>query len=612
MDIQKEKTIILDDLKEISPDFLIVTANENEKNAIIEFIQDFKGHIYSFDSINGNKYLIGQLGKYLIAHLHLNLTGSFRPNTSHTMIEKALNDFCKSHKCVLKAVFVVGIAFGIDETTQRIGDILVSNKILPYSCVKVTSSKSGKIVLENRNVKFDVNVNLYNAIKSFNWRNNSGNKVFYGGILSGEETINNSNRVKQLKILLKNENVIGGEMEGAGIALALDETRIDYIVIKAICDWGYNKDNRKDEYQKHAARNSAMFLYDFFCGDALRKVYRAKIYNYEKIEHLMINGIKLFWHRQNMRMTYEKLLIKLNKKNFRNIDVSVLKNLESVVNENKFNTCKYKLLVEIEKILDCQGVLTDMSNTEIEKNFYKNFDKNVLCPTSNIKAVIFDFDGTLTDKKSKLSSWQRIWKLLNYDDSECRDLFLKHARNEITHEEWCFETEKKFKEKELTKAQVLNLSQEFVLIKGCKELLQILNDNKVKVYICSGSINTIVDNVLEVNGIKSLIQEVSYNKFYYNNDGFLDKIIGTEYDFIGKKIFIDKIISQNNYSATEVAFVGNSDNDRLAYQSGARTILINANNVDPTIDKEWNYYLGDIDDLRKLLPYLLPEKYFMC
>lgn len=91
----------------------------------------------------------------------------------------------------------------------------------------------------------------------------------------------------------------------------------------------------------------------------------------------------------------------------------------------------------------------------------------------------------------------------------------------------------------------------------------------------------------------------------------MDEIIGTKYDFIGKKEFIDKIISQNNYSANEVAFVGNSDNDRLAYQSGARTILINANNVDPTIDKEWNYYLGDIDDLRKLLPYLLPEKYFV-
>ncbi|MFM7591467.1 MAG: hypothetical protein ACKO85_06690, partial [Isosphaeraceae bacterium] len=54
---------------------------------------------------------------------------------------------------------------------------------------------------------------------------------------------------------------IGGEMEGAGLYVSAAEHKVDWILIKAICDWadGYKPVN-KEERQKTAAINAAKFL----------------------------------------------------------------------------------------------------------------------------------------------------------------------------------------------------------------------------------------------------------------------------------------------------------------------------------------------------------------
>jgi nucleoside phosphorylase len=49
---------------------------------------------------------------------------------------------------------------------------------------------------------------------------------------------------------------IAGEMEAAGIASAADREKIEFIVIKGICDWGENKDKKNQEL---AARNAFSF-----------------------------------------------------------------------------------------------------------------------------------------------------------------------------------------------------------------------------------------------------------------------------------------------------------------------------------------------------------------
>lgn len=54
---------------------------------------------------------------------------------------------------------------------------------------------------------------------------------------------------------------IGGEMEGAGLYAACQDNHVDWILVKAICDWaGGNKAQNKDEYQRLAADNAARFV----------------------------------------------------------------------------------------------------------------------------------------------------------------------------------------------------------------------------------------------------------------------------------------------------------------------------------------------------------------
>jgi nucleoside phosphorylase len=78
----------------------------------------------------------------------------------------------------------------------------------------------------------------------------------FGLILSGEVLVNDLEYCK--KLLSEEPEAIGGEMEGAGLYAATRDAKVDWIVVKAICDWA---DGNKDyEAQPMAAKNAAEFV----------------------------------------------------------------------------------------------------------------------------------------------------------------------------------------------------------------------------------------------------------------------------------------------------------------------------------------------------------------
>ncbi len=80
-----------------------------------------------------------------------------------------------------------------------------------------------------------------------------------GVLLTGEKLVDNVDYRAQL-IGFENE-AEGGEMEGAGLYVSSYDNKVDWIVIKAICDWADgNKDVDKTARQKQAARNAAEFV----------------------------------------------------------------------------------------------------------------------------------------------------------------------------------------------------------------------------------------------------------------------------------------------------------------------------------------------------------------
>lgn len=222
--------------------------------------------------------------------------------------------------------------------------------------------------------------------------------------------------------------------------------------------------------------------------------------------------------------------------------------------------------------------------------------------TGHIQVVVFDFDGTLTKTKSR-TTWESLWELLGYDVEECRELHRRFDKGEFTHQEWCDLTADKFIEKKLTQQQLLELSKQIKLISGCAKTLRLLKERNIKLYIVSGSIKEVIENVL--GNSHFFFTEIKANEFVFDTQtSILHKIIGTKYDFVGKANYISYIANRLGIATSDILFVGNSNNDMWVYQSGAHTLCINpslTNYHDYTV---WHNTIVECKDLQEILPFV--------
>jgi nucleoside phosphorylase len=155
------------------------------------------------------------------------------------------------------AVIMVGIAFGINDQKQEIGEILVTEQLRLYDLQRV-GTQNGQPSIILRGDKPHASSWLINHFKSFDLLWNRA-KVRFGTVLTGEKLIDNLDFRDQLRGF--ESEAIGGEMEGAGLYVACQDKKVDWILIKAICDWADgNKGDDKDTRQQVAARNAATFV----------------------------------------------------------------------------------------------------------------------------------------------------------------------------------------------------------------------------------------------------------------------------------------------------------------------------------------------------------------
>ncbi|MBL8873637.1 MAG: TIR domain-containing protein [Planctomycetaceae bacterium] len=155
-----------------------------------------------------------------------------------------------------RAVIAVGIAFGMDENKQQIGDVLVSVQLQDYELARLNADGT----LTPRGDKAHAADTLVNRFRQTDVRCRRGAdewpKVRFGLVLSGQKLVDNLDYRQSLKRLAP--EAIGGEMEGTGLYTSAQRAGADWLVVKAICDWGHNKNQAdKDAWQKTAAANAA-------------------------------------------------------------------------------------------------------------------------------------------------------------------------------------------------------------------------------------------------------------------------------------------------------------------------------------------------------------------
>ncbi|MDR1462335.1 MAG: hypothetical protein LBI68_04255, partial [Azoarcus sp.] len=160
----------------------------------------------------------------------------------------------------LIAIIAVGIAFGLDEKRQRIGDVLVAKSVYDYELGR--ESEGG---FKHRGESYRCSQRLLEKLHhlqhirdDFLWPG-----LHFGTLLSGNKLIDNL-KVRDELAQHSPGVVVGGEMEGVGMYYAIENKDISWLIVKGICDWGNGaKDNpHKERDQKRAANNAALVVHE--------------------------------------------------------------------------------------------------------------------------------------------------------------------------------------------------------------------------------------------------------------------------------------------------------------------------------------------------------------
>jgi len=163
-----------------------------------------------------------------------------------------------------KFVFLVGIAYGLMPNEQKIGDILVSRQLQVCDVRKVTTGPSGERINIQRGDRPSAPQRIADRVRSemYSW---TRCRVHRGLLLSMNTLVNFRPFVEELRQTWP--DAIGGEMEGAGVYASSMKEKVDWIVIKGISDWGYDK---RDEDQEPAAANAIDFTWQVIKSGSLK------------------------------------------------------------------------------------------------------------------------------------------------------------------------------------------------------------------------------------------------------------------------------------------------------------------------------------------------------
>jgi nucleoside phosphorylase len=232
-------------------DILIVTVTKVESTAILQAFEPILGVKATPLSIEDRIYFdLGTINKARI-FLTQSEMGSGGLGASLLTVRKGIEDLFPT------AVIMVGIAFGVNEEKQAIGDILVTEQLRLYDLQRVgTQDEQEQVIL--RGDKPHASPWLINLFKSadISWEKA---RVRFGTVLTGEKLLDNIDYRNQL--LSFEPEAIGGEMEGAGLYVACQDKKVDWILVKGICDWADGeKGQDKESRQKTAASNAAAFV----------------------------------------------------------------------------------------------------------------------------------------------------------------------------------------------------------------------------------------------------------------------------------------------------------------------------------------------------------------
>ena len=226
----------------------------------------------------------------------------------------------------------------------------------------------------------------------------------------------------------------------------------------------------------------------------------------------------------------------------------------------------------------------------------------------SIKAVMFDFDGTLSAPENS-NIWNDFWDILDYErtpGSEYARLGGMFFGGEIDYQTWCDLTCEKFMERGFSRSQMLECANKIKMLNNVGDAFDKLIENGVKIGICSGNCTEVIVDALKEDYSK--VDIIQANELIFDDNDKLTEIYARFDCYEGKARFIESFIKENDLNPQEVLFVGNGENDEWAYLSGVKTLCINP---EPKVHKDdrtiWNGLIENTDTLLSVVDYVEQE-----
>ena len=266
---------------------LLVTRNTNETLATYSYLQPLDGHesIYRFDQggqqIKAVTYYIGKYGACPAAIS--NIPSGFE-------MQPMMTNQCFPN---LGGIIKVGVTCGI-KGVVKICDVLVSSEVVNFDVAKdeelaYSPNREAIIISSQLNKLFTCPVQWPNDEIKQRLSDNGEHlpDVKSGVILSGPHLIDE----QTIQKLVKNfaHEAIGIEIRGAEFLAVSQETTVNTIIVKAVCDFGDGKNI--DKYQPTAALLAADLVHECLINpeayEALKGLHNIRTYTYVCIS--MIN-----------------------------------------------------------------------------------------------------------------------------------------------------------------------------------------------------------------------------------------------------------------------------------------------------------------------------------
>ena len=229
---------------------LIVTAAQIELDTALSVLEPSEDGSVLFGYKGQAVYYFGRLGQCNVVVAKCK-AGSSRRDAAAMTVLQAIAD------CDPSAVIAVGIGFGGYTSKLKIGDVLVSEQIIPYELkrVGVTNEQYRGPIPEAGPVL----LNRFTSALGWNFERPDGYNCIVrpGPLLSGESLLDNLD--EKVRLFQEHPTAIGGEMEAVGIYAAASRhgTTKEWIIVKAVCDWADGTKKAKgDDYQPLAAAAS--------------------------------------------------------------------------------------------------------------------------------------------------------------------------------------------------------------------------------------------------------------------------------------------------------------------------------------------------------------------